>query len=116
MTTEVLPINVDELPKKYPSLCIPHVLSEINEKHIYKTFNELELGSINRIHIINKKNQRGQTYNCVYIHFNHWFNTENSKVARERLINGKDIKIMYDEPWFWKISMYNDKKHKNQMT
>ena len=33
-----------------------------------------------------------------------WFENENAKNARERLMNGKDIKIIYDEPWFWKIS------------
>ena len=25
---------------------------------------------------------------------------------RGRLLNGKDIKIIYDEPWFWKVSAY----------
>jgi hypothetical protein len=26
--------------------------------------------------------------------------------VRGRLLNGKDIKIIYDEPWFWKVSAY----------
>ena len=35
-----------------------------------------------------------------------WFHNSNASVARERLLNGKDIKIIYDDPWFWKVSAY----------
>jgi hypothetical protein len=45
----------------------------------------------------------------VYIHFRRWSNTENANIARERLLNGKEIKIIYDEPWFWKISAYRER-------
>jgi hypothetical protein len=33
---------------------------------------------------------------------------ENADAARGRLLNGKDIKIIYDDPWFWKISAYRE--------
>jgi hypothetical protein len=29
-------------------------------------------------------------------------------MARERLLEGKDIKIVYDDPWFWKVSAYRE--------
>ena len=41
---------------------------------------------------------------CAFIHFNKWFEHGNGLIARERLLNGKDIKVIYDEPWFWKIT------------
>ena len=30
--------------------------------------------------------------------------------ARDRLLEGKEIKIVYDDPWFWKVSAYVNKK------
>ena len=42
----------------------------------------------------------------IFVHINKWYNTENAFIAKERLLNGKDIKIIYDDPWFWKISVY----------
>jgi hypothetical protein len=42
----------------------------------------------------------------IFIHINKWYNTDNANIAKERLLNGKDIKIIYDDPWFWKISVY----------
>jgi len=31
-------------------------------------------------------------------------------MARERLLNGKEIKIIYDQPWFWKVSAYRSEQ------
>jgi len=63
-------------------------------------FEELQLGKIKRIDILERRNKKGQKYNRVFIHFHKWYNGE----ARTRIISGKDIKIVYDTPWFWKVS------------
>ena len=89
-----------------PSLCIPRVFPNIDEKRIRKIFYELQLGTIERIDIINKKTEKGENFNRVFIHFNSWYNNANANQVRERLLNGKDIKIIYDDPWFWKVSAY----------
>lgn len=89
-----------------PSLCIPRVFPNIDEKRIRKIFYELQLGTIERIDIINKKTEKGENFNRVFIHFNSWYNNSNANQVRERLLNGKDIKIIYDDPWFWKVSAY----------
>jgi len=52
------------------------------------------------------KNQKNR---CAFIHFNKWYEHGNGLIARERLLNGKDIKVIYDEPWFWKITAYRNK-------
>jgi hypothetical protein len=41
----------------------------------------------------------------VFIHLI-WKQTDQATAARERLLQGKEIKIIYDEPWFWKVSAY----------
>jgi hypothetical protein len=94
------------MPDNVPSLCIPRVFSNITEARIRKIFGELHLGDIERVDIVAKTTEQGQKFNRVFVHFYKWNNGGNAEIARERLLNGKDIKIVYDEPWFWKISAY----------
>lgn len=89
-------------------LCIPRVSSNINEKQIRIIFDELDMGVIKRIDVVNKTTEKGEKFNRVFIHFARWFETENAVRARERLLEGKEIKIIYDEPWFWKVSAYRE--------
>ena len=91
------------LAESQPSLCIPRVFNNITELRIRKIFNELSLGKISRIDINEHKNEKG-TFNRVYIHFEKWFCNEEAQLARRKLILGKEIKIIYDNPWFWKVS------------
>ena len=86
------------------SLCIPRVSLNINEMQIRNIFDELNMGIIQRIDIVNKTTEKGEKFNRVFIHFESWFETENAILALERLNNGKEIKIMYDEPWFWRAA------------
>jgi hypothetical protein len=53
-----------------PSLCIPRVFPNIDEKRIRKIFDELQIGNIERIDILNKQTEKGEKYNRVFIHFN----------------------------------------------
>jgi hypothetical protein len=98
-----------------PSLCIPRVFPNIDEKRIRKIFDELQIGNIERIDIINKQTEKGEKYNRVFIHFNLWYNNSNANQVRDRLLNGKDIKIIYDDPWFWKVSAYRGNNQSNKI-
>ena len=95
-------------------ICIPRVYTNIDEARIRKIFNELDMGIIERVDIINKSTEKGERFNRVFIHFAEWNNSENSVRARERLSSGKEIKIMYDDPWFWKISAYKEPDRNKQ--
>ena len=94
------------LPNYVPSLCIPRVYPNINQGRIRKIISDLDLGIIERIDIVSKTTEKGEKYNRVFIHMERWFQNSNASFARERLLGGKDIKIIYDDPWFWKISAY----------
>ena len=97
-------IDFRTLPLNVPSLCIPRVFSNINEARIRRILAELNLGDIARVDIVsNKSPDKDKSFNRVFIHFNKWNTNENANTARERLINGKDIKIIYDDPWFWVV-------------
>jgi hypothetical protein len=114
-------IDFCTLPANVPVICIPRVYPNISESRIRFVFEKLNIGIIDHIDIVSKKNDKGEKYNRVFVHFYRWNNSENACVARERLLNGKEIKIIYDEPWFWKISAYREsekrpepRKHDNQ--
>jgi hypothetical protein len=87
-------------------MCIPRVYSNINQGRIRKIFDDLNIGVIEHIDIVSKTTDKGERFNRVFIHMERWFNNSNATVARERLLGGKDIKIIYDDPWFWKVSAY----------
>lgn len=101
-------IDFRTLPANVPSLCIPRVYSNIDEARIRRVFEELDMGDIQRVDVISKTNDKGDKFNRVFVHFKQWNASENANIARERLINGKEIKILYDDPWFWKVSAYRE--------
>ena len=101
-------IDFRTLPANVPSLCIPRVYSNIDEARIRGVFEELDMGDIQRIDVIGKTNEKGDKFNRVFVHFKQWNASENANTARERLLNGKEIKILYDDPWFWKVSAYRE--------
>ena len=97
------------------TLCIPRVFSNIGEKRIRSVFYALKLGHIGRIDIVSKISERGEKFNRVFIHFERWFDTDNAHRALNLLKEGKDIKVIYDEPWFWKVSTYRKPVHTNRV-
>lgn len=97
-------IELKYVAEHQPSLCIPRVFANITENRIRRVFDELLLGKISRIDMIEHKSDNGETHKRVFIHFEKWFWNQEAQLTRQRLISGKDIKIVYDNPWFWKVS------------
>ena len=101
----------------YPILCIPRVVDHITENQVKNIFTELNLGIIDHIDMITKNNEKGEKHKRVYVHFKKWFSGNNASLAKERLLNNQEIKVIYEDPWFWKVSAYrenvNAKKTKN---
>ena len=93
-------------------LCIPRVINSITENHIRKTFTNVNIGLIDHIDIVNKTTDKGIPFKRVFIHFKKWFATENGIIAQQRLLNNQEIKIIYDDPWFWKVSLYRKREFK----
>lgn len=107
-------IDFRTLPASIPSMCIPRVFANIDETRVRRIFDELNMGQIERIDVVSKTTEKGEKFNRVFVHFRRWFSNTNADTARERLLNGKEIKIIYDEPWFWKVSAYREPEAKVQ--
>ena len=104
MSEQTQTIDLRFLAESQPSLCIPRIFNNITESKIRQVFDELGLGKISGIDIKERKNEKGEPVKKLYIHFEKWFWNESAQSARRKLISGKEIKIVYDNPWFWKVS------------
>lgn len=97
-------VDLQYVDMSYPSLCIPRVFNETSENMIYRVFKDLNFGEINRIDIITRRNEKGEPYKRVFIHFRRWYWGDYAETARKKLISGKEIKVVYSNPWYWKVS------------
>jgi hypothetical protein len=85
------------------SLCIPRVFANISWYRIKQVFIALNWGFIDRVDVI----PSGGTKRA-FVHFAPGKFTA-TKVL-EALCEGKQVKIVYDEPWFWQISLSRSAK------
>jgi hypothetical protein len=98
------PIDLTNLEVSQPSLCIPRVFFNITESRVRLAFEELGLGKLSRVDVVEKCTERGEKFKRVYIHFEKWYWNEVAQQVRKKLLSGKEIKIVYENPWFWKVS------------
>jgi hypothetical protein len=96
-------IDFKTIPANVPSMCIPRVFKNITRDRIANVFRELDLGTIDRIDLIQRENEKGEKFQKSFVHFKTWHNNPNAIRAREMLLSGKEVKVIYDDPWFWKI-------------
>ena len=93
-----------------PSICIPHVFSNISDRRIFAIFRRLKIGYIDRIDLVPRKSKKGDTFNCAFIHFTHWFDNDSANKLKHQLLHTrKPVKILYDNPWFWNIKLHTPK-------
>lgn len=97
-------IDFKTIPANVPSICIPRVFKNITRERVMGVIRDLDLGLIDRVDMVQRENEKGDKFQRVFIHFKKWHSNPNAIKAREMLVSGKEIKIIYDEPWFWKIS------------
>ena len=88
-----------------PSLCIPRTHANIRKERIFAVLRSLGLGFIGRIDIVEKVDEKtGAPFIRVFIHFTKWFQNAQTRQFLEHLETQKSANIVYDEPWFWKVT------------
>ena len=85
------------------SLCIPRVFANISWYRIKQVFIALNWGFVERVDVI----PSGGTKRA-FVHFAPGRFTA-TKVL-EALCAGKQVKIVYDEPWYWQVSLSRSPK------
>ena len=86
-----------------PSICIPRVFPNIDWKRVKNVFEELGMGEVERVDMINKVNDKGQKFKRVFVHFKKWNDDPTTRQVKSKLLSGDSVKVVYDDPWFWKI-------------
>jgi hypothetical protein len=105
-------------PTTRPSICIPRTFTTIRgeqtKRAVFRTFKDLRIGFIERIDTVHKTDKNGERYCTVYVHLK--WNMENNlaRDTRQKLVHGKEIKVVYDEPWFWKCTASTIEKPENR--
>jgi hypothetical protein len=79
---------------------------------IINRFNELDIGNVIKVDMINKKNENGTTFYSAFVHIN-WNNSELSNYILNRVTECKDVKIIYDGFLFWKVYLNKSTKIRN---
>ena len=104
-------------PTSEPSICIPRVFSNIDKTLVKSVFEQLfGPGCIERIDMIQKTTGRSEKFQRVFVHFKYWPVTRRNQSVRQRLIDGHQLKIVYDDPWFWKCSASRIPKPQGKVT
>ena len=91
------------------SLCIPRVFNNITKGKVYDVFTQQNLGIINSIDIVEQTNKKGESSKRVFIQFSNWYMNDNAQSVYNKLMYGKEIKIVYDDPWYWKVAINKNK-------
>jgi len=99
-------VDIINLPDYYPGICIPRLFPNITVERIGNVFSELNIGEIIKIDMVNtdKEDARGNKFKMAFVHIK-WNYTKSADKVRIKLLNGEEVKLIYDEPWFWKIFM-----------
>ena len=88
-----------------PSLCIPRTHANIRRERLFAVFRSLGLGFIGRIDVVEKTDeQTGAPFIRVFIHFTKWFRNDQTRRFLDHLETQKSANIVYDEPWYWKVT------------
>lgn len=90
------------------SLCIPRVFNNINWRRVKQVFIDLQWGHVERVDLVPKG-----TFKRAFVHFapGKWnMRDQEAMKVLAALKAGTEVKIVYDEPWYWKIGLSRAKK------
>ena len=71
------------------TICIPCVSTSITQKYIYEQFNNLNLGTIQKVDYY----PTNKGFKKVFIIFNTWFETEKSQKLKDKLLNNETVYV-----------------------
>jgi hypothetical protein len=93
------------------SICIPRVSSTTDKKYIKTVFEKI-IGITSNIQVIFVDIKNDERFKRVFVNIKYNSST-NNKINNlcQRLENGKQLKIVYSDPLFWRCSLSTSKPH-----
>jgi hypothetical protein len=88
-----------------PSICIPRTLNNVTRQQVKEVFEiVIGRGTVERVDIVSNRQNDGQPFCRIFVHFRFWPNTTEIMSIRQSLLDGNTIRVVYDNPWFWRCS------------
>ena len=83
------------------TICIPRVEKDLNVKYIQEIFEKWNIGRISQIkeHTLHSDGQHKRIMIDMLINPNQ----QNGSYVINRFNRGQNIKLVHDEPWYWKM-------------
>jgi len=103
MASNVSQFDLDSFAPSDPSICIPRVFANITPARVEAIFSNLDFGVIDKIDMVSKTNAKGEKFQRVFVHFSSWNSSEQAIKVRHDLLEMRNVKVVYDDPWFWKL-------------
>jgi len=99
-----------------PSICIPRTLNNVTWYEVKDIMEELlGKGTIERVDMVQDK--RDTQFCRIFIHLRNWPMSDPRIVAmRENLLAGREVKVVHNQPWFWKCVASNSPRPENKRT
>ena len=103
-SNNVTQFDLSSFAPSAPSICIPRVFPNITRGRVEAIFRNLGFGELEKVDMVQKTNGKGEKFQRVFVHFKKWADDEQTNQARQMLLSEQEVKVVYDDPWFWKLS------------
>ena len=87
---------------QFPSILIPHVWENITKEYIISVFEKLEIANVARVDMIPRDNS---TSFMAFVHMNCWYGNTAAQNLRNKIVEGNEGRVVYDDPWHWVVVM-----------
>lgn len=111
-TTFTMPKTAAEANRMGVSICIPRIFNNINYRRIKNWFiqNLRSWGFVERVDVVPVFKDGKQVHKRAFVHyaigkFNLNADDGSGNKIIDALIGGDTIQVIYDEPWYWKLSL-----------
>jgi len=94
------------------SLYIPHVFVNITEERMIHYFQTRQIGKVNHVDFVPKFGKGNKIHHAAYVHFDYWYELQapRNENMQADLEVGKEVRMYYDDPWYWKLYKNETKK------
>lgn len=97
-----------EIQKRIP-LCLPRIEKNVSEEYVKQIFARLNIGKIIKMTEIPLKTDPDYKRILLTIHIDPL--APHTQYINDRLKNGKNVKIVYNAPWYWKMVLGRPPSH-----
>lgn len=90
-----------EILGQLPNIYIPMLFSNISHDRLCTIIKQLDIFTPAIINLEEKQDLKGNKCNCAFIQVEHWHDTPQAKQFRTKLLANEEVKIVFDDPWFF---------------